>query len=108
MQEHGAPKGMVQGEVGIGLERGVVRPAGLPVHVHAQAAGLQEDVVAGGLPVDSEVRPDPLRCPVQAGPERPSPLVGAALDLAVRDQLDRKSTRLNSSHIQKSRMPSSA
>ena len=28
--------------------------------------------------------------------------------LVVRDYLDRKSTRLNSSHIQKSRMPSSA
>ena len=30
------------------------------------------------------------------------------LGLALRERLDRKSTRLNSSHIQKSRMPSSA
>ena len=29
-------------------------------------------------------------------------------DLELKDSLDRKSTRLNSSHIQKSRMPSSA
>ena len=34
-------------------------------------------------------------------------IVGRALP-DVRDGLDRKSTRLNSSHIQKSRMPSSA
>ena len=32
----------------------------------------------------------------------------AAQRRSVRDQADRKSTRLNSSHIQKSRMPSSA
>ena len=33
---------------------------------------------------------------------------GANGDFAVREPLDRKSTRLNSSHTQKSRMPSSA
>ena len=37
-----------------------------------------------------------------------APFVGASLDVMDRDSRDRKSTRLNSSHIQKSRMPSSA
>ena len=35
-------------------------------------------------------------------------LVGYAVALLSRDQLDRKSTRLNSSHLPTSRMPSSA
>ena len=44
-------------------------------------------------------------------PENAPKVVFAALDAAVAQELepqDRKSTRLNSSHIQKSRMPSSA
>ena len=38
----------------------------------------------------------------------PIPGIGRAVELAVQMKTDRKSTRLNSSHIQKSRMPSSA
>ena len=39
---------------------------------------------------------------------RPKLQAGRELYLIARDLIDRKSTRLNSSHIQKSRMPSSA
>ena len=39
--------------------------------------------------------------------EYPKPLVANFIDVAARD-LDRKSTRLNSSHVSESRMPSSA
>ena len=47
------------------------------------------------------------RRPYQGGEQTPSP---STLDASVEASLvaDRKSTRLNSSHIQKSRMPSSA
>ena len=43
--------------------------------------------------------------PAATEPEEFEPAVEAALEV---EEADRKSTRLNSSHIQKSRMPSSA
>ena len=41
-------------------------------------------------------------------PAAPTPTEDTTLVLVARGREDRKSTRLNSSHIQKSRMPSSA
>ena len=63
--------------------------------LHAEAEGVNE--VRDGLPVLAEIRIRyRLRIPVGTR---------AAVERAL---ADRKSTRLNSSHIQKSRMPSSA
>ena len=67
----------------------------LPFHVEAQRPG--EDV--GDLGVDVMVFRDDSAFPQMEAGDRNTGLV---------DALDRKSTRLNSSHIQKSRMPSSA
>ena len=47
-------------------------------------------------------------CTSQQVEEKPNVIVILADDLGFGDVRDRKSTRLNSSHIQKSRMPSSA
>ena len=52
---------------------------------------------AGPVDVDGEVQAVEL-----------DPVTGSFLDVPGPAPLDRKSTRLNSSHIQKSRMPSSA
>ena len=56
----------------------------------------QAEIVAVGAP---EFCPEPTEC------ERPHTTEGVRLVHVIED---RKSTRLNSSHIQKSRMPSSA
>ena len=73
-----------------------------PVHVYS---GMVPGVIAGHY-APAEAVIDLARLARQAGGE----LVEAQaqrIDLAGK-RLDRKSTRLNSSHIQKSRMPSSA
>ena len=69
----------------------------LDLHLVLHVQGLHEQALGQAVAAD-DVR----------GP--PPPALGEADDqVAIRRQLlDRKSTRLNSSHIQKSRMPSSA
>ena len=76
---------------------------------HLREVALESEQVFRGKLLD--VRRDRVRLPDgHEGVREYLRHPGAVVIIAVQDdgQLDRKSTRLNSSHIQKSRMPSSA
>ena len=84
----------------------------LDVDEDLTVAGIAESIDATGLVVapgfiDTHAHSDLM---VLADPDLPMKVrQGVTLDVLGQDGLsDRKSTRLNSSHIQKSRMPSSA
>ena len=74
------------------------QPIGLARHEGWALYSADEAMLKGVLEADTDVE-------LIAGPPRESfaPLLGLA-----RDEADRKSTRLNSSHSRASRMPSSA
>ena len=93
-------EGIYAGETAISTLRGGLQYYGYSIEDLAEHATFEEVVhllLHGELPNASELKS--LKSELAAVTTIPEPLIAL---------LDRKSTRLNSSHIQKSRMPSSA